>query len=316
MEPSGHPAPVRPVRRRLRGLAVRAAIALAGLAALCVAGVNCAGSRAVRRYEAATPRDPQTGVIVGAEPVRIDRGRKAACLLLHGWICTPADYGALPQALDAAGWDVYCPLQLGHGTTPRDLRGVTADRLLAHARQHYAAVRRRYQRVVLVGFSMGGAMAAMLAAEHPPDRLVLVAPFCGVRHRWYYLLPAHWWDALVTPLVRYVPRPAGSISCHRPEGRKAILSYGAFPTDASHALFRLRSRLLRDTPLARLTMPTLLVYSTGDDACSPKAIDAFGQRLPAQPKRVTVFTDSGHHLFHDHDREQAIAAVVEFVGKP
>lgn len=316
MESSGDPPPTGPVPRRLRGLAIRALIALAVLAVLCIAGVNCAGLRAVKRYEAATPRDPQTGIIAGAEPVRIDRGRKGACLLLHGWICTPADYGNLPQALDAAGWDVVCPLQLGHGTTPRDLRGVTADKLLAKAREHYASVRSRYERVVLVGFSMGGAMAPILAAEHPPERLVLVAPFCGVRHKWYYVIPARWWDAVLTPLVRYVPRPAGSISCHRPEGRREVISYGAFPTDVSHALFRLRKILLSDTPLARLSMPTLLVYSTGDDVCSPKAIDAFGRRLPGQPKQVTVFRDSGHHLFHDYEREQAIAAIVEFVGKP
>ena len=301
---------------RIRKKPLYALAPAALLLMLLVVGVNCAGCVAMRRSEATTARDPQTRIIRGAEPVRIARGRKGACLLLHGWITTPADFGELPQALDEAGWDVHAPLHAGHGTTPRDLRGITAQKLLDAAREHYDALRASHDRVVLVGFSMGGTIATLLAAERPPDRLVLIAPFCGVRYKWYYVLPPRWWSAVLSPVIRYVPRPPGTIYCNRKEGREAIITYDAFPTDASRALFRLRSTLLEDAQLANLTMPALLVYSSGDDTCSPKAMAALLERLPADPKRAAAFARSNHHLLHDHDREQAIRAIVEFVGKP
>ena len=305
-----------PTLARLRTLALRVLAALALVAALCIGCVNCAGWRALRRSEAARARDPETGILRGAEPVRIDRGRRGACLLLHGWITTPADFGGLPQALDEAGWDVFAPLQAGHGTTPRALKGITPDKLLDTARGHYGALRGRYGRVVLIGFSMGGAMATILAAEQPPDRLVLIAPFCGVRHKWYYVLPPRWWNTLLSPVVGYVPRPKSCVYCNRPEGKDAILTYDAFHTDAAGALFALRHKLLRKTDLTMLTMPTLLVYGRCDETCSPEATDALFARLPADPKQRVVLPDSNHHLLHDYDRQQAIATIVEFVGKP
>jgi carboxylesterase len=300
---------------RLRRRLLYPPAALLLLLAVCLVSLNCAGMRAMKRADDSPRRDPETGVLRGAEPVRIDRGRKGACLLLHGWITSPADFGRLPQALDAAGWDVHVPLQAGHGTTPTALKGITAEELVGTARGHYEALRKSHDRVVLVGFSIGGTIASLLAAEHLPDRLVLVAPFCGVRYRWYYVLPPRWWHAVLAPVLRSVPR-AGTVYCNRREGREASITYDAFPIEASKALFRLRARLLDDTDLWMLTMPSLLVHSTGDGVCSPKAMARFFERLPAQPRRTVVFEDSNHHLLHDHDREQAIAAIVEFVGKP
>ena len=302
---------------RIRKKALYALAPPALLLMLLVVGVNCAGCVALRRSEATTPRDPQTGIIRGAEPVRIARGRKGACLLLHGWITTPADFGELPQALDEAGWDVHAPLHAGHGTTPRDLRGITAQKLLDAAREHYDALRASHDRVVLVGFSMGGTIATLLAAERPPDKLVLIAPFCGVRYKWYYVLPPRWWSAILSPVVRYVPRPPGTIYCNRREGRKAIITYDAFPTDATRALFALRRTLLDETDYAPFTIPAaILVYGRDDGTCSTAAMDALFGRLPAKLKRHFALPRSNHHLLHDHDREQAIRAIVEFVGKP
>ena len=286
------------------------------LAAVLLGAMSCAGRRGALREAQSTPRDPQTGVILGAEPIRIDRGRAGACVLLHGWITTPADFGALPQALDEAGWDVYAPLQYGHGTSPLDLEDVTADKLLATAREHYEHALARYDRVVLIGFSMGGCMATILAAGEPPERLVLVAPFFGVEYKWYYVLPPRWWNALLTPLISYVRRDPDLMQVNRPEGRDEIIAYVSFPTASTKALFDLRRRLLEGTDLGRLVMPVLLVYSTGDDVCSHKAMETVFARLPSPAKEKVVFERSNHHVLHDYDRREAIDAIVRFVGSP
>lgn len=249
----------------------------------------------------------------GVKPIRTDRGRTRVCLLLHGWITTPLDFGRLPQALDEAGWDVCAPLHAGHGTDPRDLVGITAQDLLDAARLHYADLQQRYGNVSIVGFSMGGTIATLLAAEQRPDKLVLIAPFCGVRYKWYYVLPPRWWHALLCPFLRRVKSRPRLTGVNRREGRDEVLMYGAFPTDASRALFELRHRLLGDADLRRLTMPALLVYSTGDDVCSPSAMEEVFERLPAVGKEKAVFSHSNHHILHDYDREQAITAIVNFL---
>jgi carboxylesterase len=286
------------------------------LVTILLGAMSCGGRRAAIREAETTPRNPETGVILGAEPVRIDRGRTGACVLLHGWITTPADFGDLPLALDRGGWDVYAPLHYGHGTSPLELDDVTADMLLSVARRHYRRALQRYDRVVLIGFSMGGCIATLLAAEAPPDALVLIAPFYGVEHKWYYILPARWWNALLTPVISYVKRPSGSVQVNRPEGRDEVIAYSTFPTACTSALFELRRRVVEETDFARLTMPVLLVYSTGDDVCSHEAADEVLDRMPSAEKEEIVFDRSNHHIFHDYDRQEAVEQIAGFVGRP
>jgi len=274
--------------------------------------LDVSGRRALREA-ASAPRSPQTGIMLGAEPLRVDRGRARACLLLHGWGGSPADFGDLPKALDEAGWDVYAPLHPGHGTSPADLEGVKAQVLLDGARAHYADLRARYEKVALVGFSIGGTLATILSAERPPDGLVLLAPFCEVAYKPYYVLPARWWHAVLRPFVRYVARPRWMVRVNRPEGRGQLVEYNALPTGSMRAPFCLRRHALEEAGLARLRMPLLMLYSSGDEVSSPGATAEFYERLPAGLKVRMVFERSNHHILYDYDREAAIRGIVEFV---
>jgi carboxylesterase len=282
---------------------VRAAL-LAATGLLCF---NAAGADAVARA-------PD----LGARPVRIDRGRPRACLLLHGWLSTPLDFGDLPRALDEAGWDVYAPLHVGHGGRPTEMEGVTADALLDASRAHYEELRARYPTVALVGFSMGGTIATILAAEEPPDRLVLIAPFYDVQHKWYYGLSPHTWHRLLSPFLRYVVRPPGLTRVNRPEGLNEIAAYTAYPASALAALFDLRRRAVTRVDPGAFRMPVLLLHPTSDESSSSVASRQYVERMPSADKRVVAYGRSNHQLLHDYERGEAIAEIVAFlnVGKP
>lgn len=253
-------------------------------------------------------------IIPGAESVRIDRGRRGACLLLHGWLTSPADFGRLPEALDEAGWDVYAPRLPGHGTRPEALEEVTADDLLGAARSHYRRLRRRYERVVLGGFSMGGTMATVLAGETRPAGLVLVAPFYRVRHHWYYLLPARRWARLLTPLLGYVTRAPFPKQINDRSMADRIVQYDRFPVEAVEALFELRRRA-KAVEVERWRMPVLLLYSSGDQVADPAAMRAVFERVPPDSREEVAFTRSNHLLLWDWDRRAAVEAAVEFCGR-
>jgi len=285
------------------------------LASVSVWSVNCAGREALRAADAA-PRDVATGIMLGAEPVQIDRGRTRACLLLHGWISSPADFQHVVGSLDAAGWDVYAPLYPGHGTHPRDLEGITAAAILDATRARYAELRARYDRVALVGFSMGGSIATILAAEHNPDLLVLVAPFYQVTYRWYYVLPPRWWHHLLSSCIDYLPHRREHLRVNRREAVDEVVAYDAFPPDITRALFDLRSMAVDDVDASRLRMPLLVVYAPGDNVSSPRAVLRYLERIPAQDKRVLPCHRSDHYLLLDYDRLEAVAGILEFLSAP
>jgi len=267
-----------------------------------------------------TPCDPATGVMQGAEEIRLAGGNRRACLLLHGWLTTPADFGDLPARLAAAGWDVYAPHMKGHCTHPRDMIDLTADDILDKARKDYAELRGQYDEVAVVGFSIGGTTALLLAADPPtdlpaPEKLVLVAPFLGIRHKWYYVLPARWWHSMVSPFVPYIGRGKSILRINRKEGLARLVTYTVYPTSANDATFELRRRALATAAEARPAGPVLMLYAPGDDVCSPSAERGMFAQLPHAENRMFIAPKSNHHILNDYDREEAIQAIVEFLER-
>jgi carboxylesterase len=275
----------------------------------------CYDSWALRRlndYVSTAEREPTGGVLRGGAAVQIDRGRRRACLLLHGFMGTPADFGELPQALDDAGWDVHAPLLAGHGADPRDLEGVTADDMIRAAEAELAALRERYTQVALVGFSMGGAMTLILSEEHDADGVVAVNPFLKSTYRLRYVLPPRWWYAVLGPLVDYVARPAGLVNVNRPEARAGIVAYEVVPSQSFGMAFEMADRAAASRPR---DVPLLMLLSERDGTASPSAARRLYERMPTAGKELVTFDRSDHLLMLDYDREAATEAVLGFLGR-
>src|SRR5690606_7917458 len=103
-------------KRVLRTLAVAAIVPLLG-----VPGLNCAATYLVRRTDTRIPRDPATGIMLGAE--ERDLGPKDApgvAILVHGFIGAGDNFDGLPEAIADAGWRVRVMRLPGHGTSPID----------------------------------------------------------------------------------------------------------------------------------------------------------------------------------------------------
>lgn len=99
-------------------------------------------------------------------------------LALHGFMGTPAELRALARSLAALGAAVSAPLLPGFGTGVSQLAQVTARDWLMCALKRWQELRRCSSgEAILLGFSMGAAIALQLAVLAPPDRLVLLAPF-------------------------------------------------------------------------------------------------------------------------------------------
>ncbi|MCB0113099.1 MAG: alpha/beta fold hydrolase [Caldilineaceae bacterium] len=111
-------------------------------------------------------------------------GGEAAAVLVHGFPGTPAEMRSVAKMLNEAGWTVHGLLLPGFGPempriadyTPQDWINATAEKT--------RELRRTYRRVVLVGYSMGGAVSINAARLERPDQLVLISPFWRLGGSW------------------------------------------------------------------------------------------------------------------------------------
>ncbi len=289
-------------------MALRIVLALG----LAVAMFNLIVAELARR-EYTTPPGPDSDWIVRERIVLPpgDQPPVRTVILVHGFGGCPIDFKPLAAPLAKRGFRVVMPVTPGQG---RDVhanrRGeITPEITLRWLRGIIRAETRRAggTQPHRGGFSMGGALATVVASEGLIDRLVLLAPF--------YLLPTadsllHTACRIVEPVVPVFPKPwRGNIAdptlYDEYEPGTWFISLGA--------VLRLEELATKSRVAAMvLTRPTLLLGSSNDYAASFKK----SRELFEANENVEIheFPRSDHILLYDYDREEVIRMIVEFLG--
>jgi carboxylesterase len=297
-------------RRWLRRLLVSAGVLASVLALWHVTALV-----GVSLEETGTPRHADTGIAIGAEAMLLGSPESSrAALLVHGFVGGSNNFAELPGELAARGWRVRALRLPGHGTTPRDLLEIEADDLVDAVRSETSTLRAAgHDEVVLIGHSMGGALATLVAAEIEVDALVLAAPAFGVNHEWWYGLAPETWIEVLAPVVAWTYKGELFLQVDRREAVPEIYSYTWVPTAALQTLSELSARARDPAVLTWIDEPVLVLHSTGDVAAS---YDVTAQVVAAIPTaRLVTFERSNHHLFHDHDRTRVIAEIISFLER-
>jgi carboxylesterase len=238
-----------------------------------------------------------------------DGNAKPSVILLHGFGGSPYDLRPLAERLAQRGYRAVVPALQGQCSTSfaygrgRFTPAVYRDFLLKLLREETALAGAP---PMLVGFSMGGALAAIAAAEYPVGRLVLVSPYfqLAIGGRWA-AKPSQW----LRWMLPVVPKLAkGQIS--DPEGYKAYET-GTYLVSLSAFLQLTELAEIAQRKAAGLALPTLVVAPRKDTVASFEAT----RRLFEGREQVRMMAyDRGNHILaFDLDRESVMADIVSFL---
>jgi carboxylesterase len=180
---------------------------------------------------------------------------------------------------------------------------------LDSARAELFAMRARYRWAALGGLSMGGTLAAILAAEvRDLPALVLIAPYLTMprRLRWISATSPLWSD-VVGPI-----RVPANRSIHDPAEREANLSYGTVTGRSVRELARL-VRMARGG-LGQITAPSLIIQSEEDNRISPRSARRVFAELRMELKKLVLTRGGGHIITVDYGRERVFEEVRAWLG--
>lgn len=234
----------------------------------------------------------------------------AEVLLLHGFSGGPSDLRYLGDHLYAAGFSCLAPALPGHGPDASRLAEVEArDWQEAAARTLRTHREARGGPLIVVGFSLGGALASYLAANQAEDvrALILLAPALrlkGSSHLYRVLFRLPLASKLVGRVKKGPPDIApGSLPIERGPSR--------LPTRAAALLL---DRMIEEArgAVERVKCPALVFWGAEDRVVPREAAEEASNRIGAP---LVVLPNSAHHLALGPERERLGDEVLAFLRR-
>lgn len=234
-------------------------------------------------------------------------GRNDCCaVLVHGFPGTPNDMRPIAKLLHELGWTVHAPLLPGFGIEINSLINKQYDEWRNAILDVVQLHRQAYQHLVLIGYSMGGAISMCVASEIEMDRLILLAPFWRIDHIVWSLLP---FIKFVIP--RFKPfrlfKPdfndpdtiaelramLPTANLNDPSIQQEITNF-SIPTNLINQVRIAGTEARKSAP--QITIPTLVIQGIHDDLVKPHITAELARHITGSVTHIDV--DADHQLTH------------------
>jgi len=255
--------------------------------------------------------------LVSHDSILLHHGTVAsrAVVLLHGLTASPRQFEMFGQMLYERGANVYIPRLPLHGYGDRmtnALEELNVLELKDFARRSAAYAAALGERVIVVGFSVGGLLAAWIAQHVAVQRAVCVAPFLGVA--W---LPSRF----TGQAARLALRARNHFLWWDPIRRERLLPEHGYPRFSTHAVARAASlgeELLTD---ARAWPPAahdvLIVLNASELTVNNRAARRLASAWAShRPGEIVLHRFKGLPLSHDIIEPLRSADIVRCVYPP
>jgi pimeloyl-ACP methyl ester carboxylesterase len=232
------------------------------------------------------------------EIILADRGRRApVTLFLHGFTASPLQFAALAGYVHSLGENVYVPRLPRHGHRNRlteVLRDLSAGELLEHAERSLAVAAAIGGPVRVVGFSLGGLLAASLAQRHDLESAIAIAPLLGVAG-----VPVRYTSAFAKSLLR-LPNAFVWWDLIAREKQVPVHGYPRFPTHALGQLLLIAKDVFERAASGPARSRITLVTNAGESAVNNRAIGELAKLWKAHgAPSVEQHRITGLGLSHD-----------------
>lgn len=237
----------------------------------------------------------------------------SACLALHGLGGGPYEFGGLLDQLRSRSIVVDAPVLPGHEGPGPFMGRAGWPEWTQMAADRFESLASGGRPVTILGFSTGATLALWLAGRYPVDRMVLMAPFLGVRHLARLPVPTDRYLRGIARVLPHVPRRTPAVRDR--QGRRTIRDAELFRTFSLKAAVSALELIEQVKPtVAGIDAPTLILQGRHDSVVEPAGAAWLFDHLGSPDKRIEWLERSDHLIAIDHDRETVAAMAAAWLA--
>lgn len=241
------------------------------------------------------------------KPFYFKGNNNKAVLLLHGWTATAYELRRLGVFLNEAGYTVYAPMLRGHGTKPEDLAKVRYNDWINDARGAYKKLKRKNDKVFVIGTSIGGTISLFLASEFKEiNGLVLMATPYRIKLE-EIMVSIVWFLSFFKEYRKKIYPPTfGS--------RKTItrvISYQTYPIE--NVLETASMIKYSRKELSKINQPCFVMQSSSDHIVTKNSAKKIYKKISSENKKIKYIKRSYHTFISDIKNEHVFKDILSFI---
>ncbi|WP_200416010.1 alpha/beta hydrolase [Virgibacillus salexigens] len=243
----------------------------------------------------------EKNVIEGAKEFYFP-GNQTGVLVIHGFTGSTQSMRFLGEQLANAGFTVFGPRLIGHGTSPEDMENATYQDWIQTVEKGLAKLQETCKEVYVTGLSMGGTLTLYLAEHHPEIKGIM--PINAAIHMPEMIKN---YQELINSNTRFIDGIGSDIKKNGVEE----LAYKQTPVKSMGEIIALTKKVREQ--LSTINIPAMIFASSVDHVVPPENSQEIYQSISSKERSIVSLELSYHVATLDHDKELIAEKCIAFI---
>lgn len=217
-------------------------------------------------------------------------------LIIHGFGGSVEEIEPLNKYLINNGFLTVCPILKGHTGKRKDLKGISYSQWINSAEKGLITLLAKCEKIILIGFSMGGLIAVNLALKHKVCGIIILS------------MPIYHWD-----IKRIIINIVNDLKKSKYDSIKLYIAASLSLPLSAMLNFKILLYKTKEI-LAKIECPILIVQGLKDDAVHYRSAEYIFNHVSSKKKLLKYYNNSNHVICKSKDQKELFKDIKFFIS--
>jgi esterase/lipase/1-acyl-sn-glycerol-3-phosphate acyltransferase len=245
----------------------------------------------------------------GAPIILYDDKNEVGLVFSHGYMAAPKEIRTLAEYLFDKGINVYVPRLRGHGTDPEALKSVSAKDWETDFERAFTAMRQVCSKVFIGGFSTGGLLALLHAAQYKVDGVIALNSALKLHNlQVSYVVPTlHFFNEMISYLnAKGIREWIDNSHTEQPN-----VNYLKHPLSSVAQMEKLMTKV--NKRLKQVKDPILIIQGDNDPIVKAESAQLIYDNVSSKDKKLLLIPRERHSILADKGHNEVFEAIDRFI---